>query len=447
MVIIEPEEPQSKLQELHVAQEHAFPNNSALPAFQESSGDRILLHFSQDETYAPPGGEEPPAFTPYNASYFTSGVGDVISHDPHLNEDGEALYRFLLSQASVPPQIMLHCKGSHTETHTRLVHSHHESRAGMKTEQYIETILDFDFKIDVGQHIFGEPTHWSMGDSTPAYRGRMFHEVGTNGEKRKAKRVEIKTNKAWEDERICKGFPPWIGSDYAWREDQPHVMHTNSVLKSSWTLRQWADDYCASKKLLKEFEHKKVVYGWNFDAIKAATRSVITSTHYRGDLQVEFETSNAIISIRSHNRLSRALSSGWIKFLLIITLIYPFLWLFKRFHSRGGGIWRVCGAAYALKRIEEVISPQDHPGDFKYAESPFRDARGPYSTYGQPSGSSGSTSTSHVQTRVVGLREGVWFKQWEGTIRRAVLNRLRGVDPLTICDDRPAPPALLLDGY
>ncbi|KAF8846352.1 hypothetical protein BDN67DRAFT_961073 [Paxillus ammoniavirescens] len=447
MIIIQPEQSQPKQYKHRVgAQEEAsgslnFSSNSAPPAFEESSRDRVLL---QDETYAPPGGEEPPAFTPYNASYFTSGVGDVISHDPHLNEDGEALYRFLLSQASVPPGLVLRCKGSHEETHTRLVHSPSEGRLRTKTEQYTETIIDFDFKLDVGQYVFTESTHWSVADSTPAYRGRMFREVGTSGEKRKATKGETKAAKAWEGVRNGRGFPPWVGSDYAWREDQPHIMHTNSVLKSSWTLRQWADDYCASQKFLKEFEYKKVVYGWNFDAIKAATRSVITSTHYRGDLEVEFETYNAMISIRSHNRLSRALSNGWIKFLLIITLIYPFLWIFKRFHSRGGGIWTVCGGAYALKRIEQVASPQDDTAGLKYTESPFRETEGAHGTHGKPSG---LTSPPDGETRVAGLREGVWFRYWEGTIRRAVLNRLRDDNPLTTCDDRPVPPALLLDGY
>ena len=39
--------------------------------------------------YVPPGGEEPPPeFTPYEAEFSVSG-NEIISHDPHLNEDGE----------------------------------------------------------------------------------------------------------------------------------------------------------------------------------------------------------------------------------------------------------------------------------------------------------------------------------------------------------------------
>lgn len=33
--------------------------------------------------------ELPPAFTPYEAEYFTVGDGDIVSHDPHLNSDGK----------------------------------------------------------------------------------------------------------------------------------------------------------------------------------------------------------------------------------------------------------------------------------------------------------------------------------------------------------------------
>ena len=38
--------------------------------------------------YITPGGEQPPPkFTPYKAEFFISG-GEILSHDPHLNEDG-----------------------------------------------------------------------------------------------------------------------------------------------------------------------------------------------------------------------------------------------------------------------------------------------------------------------------------------------------------------------
>lgn len=413
--------------------------SSAPPPFEASMSDPVL-QVSENEALMPRGGEDPPAFAPYEASCFTSSDGSLISHDPHLNEDGEALYRFLLSQASIPPTLVLHCKGSHDETHTRFV-THHDNGNNRRTEteQYTEKVVDFDFKIDVGQHIIGDPTHWSVADSAPGYRGRMFHEVGVGDDRHKATRAERKAAKSWDDERSRKGFPPWISSNYTWRQEQPSVMHSDSVLQSSWTLRRWADDYCSSSKYLKEFDYEKVVYGWNFDAIVAATRSLIKSTYYSGDIYVGFETSRSLISVRSENRLSRMLSNGWIKFFLIITFIYPFLWLFKRFHSRGGGTWKVCGGAYALKRI---VQATEQPMDMKHAESRLRGAPDLLEQY------PGSWHTP-AALRVEGLREGVWFKQWEGTIRRAVHNRLRDMEALVRPDNHSSsiPQAALLDGY
>ncbi|KAG2154818.1 hypothetical protein DEU56DRAFT_770605 [Suillus clintonianus] len=414
------------------------------PTFEESVADHVL-HFSEDDilnSTQQQGGEDPPDFSPYNAQFFTSHSGDIISHDPHLNDDGEALYRFLLSQALARPTVMLRCKGSHNETHTRMVHSRHNGQTSMKTEQYTEHIIDFDFCIDVGQYIFGEPTHWSYADSTPAYRGRMYQEMGISEERRKAQKSERKAAKAWDAERARRGFPPWIGSDYAWREDQQYSMQTNAVLKSSWTLRQWADDYCASRKYLKEFNYHKIAYGWNFEAIRIAAISVVNSTHYRGDLTVQFETSQNIVSVRSHNRLSRALSNRWIKFLLFLTLIYPFIWLFKRFHSRGGGRWDVCGGAYALKRVEQAAK-QSAP-DLVHAESPFRDV---FETVDTTAQGSSIADSSGRRTKVVGTREGEWFRQWEGTIRRAVQNRLQDKQPFTMPDDQLETQTLVLDGY
>jgi len=66
---------------------HATSSASAPPTFEESARDHVL-QFSQDDTFTPAGGEEPPPFVPYDAQFFTSHSGDIISHDSHLNDDG-----------------------------------------------------------------------------------------------------------------------------------------------------------------------------------------------------------------------------------------------------------------------------------------------------------------------------------------------------------------------
>ncbi|KAI0052871.1 hypothetical protein FA95DRAFT_1553158 [Auriscalpium vulgare] len=47
------------------------------------------------------------------------------------------------------------------------------------------------------------------------------------------------------------------------------------MLRSSWTLRQWADHYCASNKTLKEFVYTKTVYGWDLGNLRQKIRNLI----------------------------------------------------------------------------------------------------------------------------------------------------------------------------
>ena len=114
------------------------------------------------------------------------------------------------------------------------------------------------------------------------------------------------------------------------------------------------------------------------------------------------------------------------KFLLWITLIYPFIWLYKRFSHRGGGRWEVCGGAYALKTWQ--MQPAGSPGPPPYVN----DGRW--------------QDTPNGWACLIGEREGEWFQRWEGTIKRAVSGRLKTNQPL-VDPDGPTPAALVLDGY
>jgi hypothetical protein len=57
------------------------PATDAPPAFAEVAG-HITVNFNRGNE-----SEEPPPFTPYIAEYQESG-NEIISHDPHLNDDG-----------------------------------------------------------------------------------------------------------------------------------------------------------------------------------------------------------------------------------------------------------------------------------------------------------------------------------------------------------------------
>lgn len=173
---------------------------------------------------------------------------------------GEALYRFLLSQAVTPPTFLIHCRGTHNETRTRFVsRTDPQGRQSTETETYTETVTDFDFKIK--QPVPPRPTQWTVADEEPAYRGRMSREVGLPGDTTKADRSTMKQFKAWRVERHKRGLPPWVGPNDTFdgaTSFRTSAVHSMDVLKSSWTLRQWADDYCQSRNIFKEFVYEKV---------------------------------------------------------------------------------------------------------------------------------------------------------------------------------------------
>jgi hypothetical protein len=126
---------------------------------------------------------------------------------------------------------------------------------------------------------------------------------------------------------------------------------------------------------------------------------------------VQFESGHKTVIVRPNTHISRAISNPWLKFLLIITLIYPWIWLFRRFHRRGGGRWAVGGGAYALKRWEV-------------------------------------TNTVEGGRVLVGEREGEWFKRWEGTIRRCVMGRKKERRAMSSPDEELTNwPATQLDGF
>ena len=196
-----------------------------------------------------------------------------------------------------------------------------------------------------------------------------------------------------------------------------------------------------------------MIYGWNLADLRKSIETLIRSTHYTGTLAISFDVTASKVYVRPTNRLSRTLSNKWIKFLLWILLIYPFIWLFKRFHSRGGGQWRVAGGAYATKawvHLNDSVEGEDitqylvrrqdssiKPPEYSVATS-TSDTRG-FQDIGMSSGSplpgpgisiGRLRRTPQGISKLVGVREGEWFKEWDGTIRRAVIARQQSGEPM-----------------
>lgn len=165
--------------------------------------------------------------------------------------------------------------------------------------------------------------------------------------------------------------------------------------------------------------------------MEEAIRGAVNETQYRGHVTVDFRLTATKIFIRPDNALSRTLSKTIVKFLLIVFLIYPFIWLFKRYNARGGGRWEVCGGAYSLKYLEPVDSSHwENDG-------------------GQPLVPPRIIDTEHGPARLYGLREGEWFRKWEPVIKRSIMTGLERSEPMRDVGEGPVlgSHAHALDGY
>jgi hypothetical protein len=121
-----------------------------------------------------------------------------------------------------------------------------------------------------------------------------------------------------------------------------------------------------------------------------AVNQIINSTGHSTNRRVYFTVTKSAIKVRPNTLLMPMLTNKFIMFLLWIVLVWPFIWLYRRF-GRPGGKWDVCRAEYAFDR-----DPRD-------------------------SGGNGGD---------VRLGDGDWVKIWERTLRLAVGNRIQSSSPI-----------------
>ncbi|KIM80107.1 hypothetical protein PILCRDRAFT_9686 [Piloderma croceum F 1598] len=255
----------------------------------------------------------------------------IVSRDPLLNNDGDALYRFILDHMD-PPSVQLHCFGSHVVT--ELVA--HGSSAKMKKT----TVVDFNFVVDLALSMKpGSGELYTCGDDVVTYRGGMVKKIGVKG----------------------------------------------SPVK---TVRDWVRNYTGSPKTGKEFRFNKVISEIDMPKIRDAVNQIISSTGYSSVQNVYFTVGNSSIKVQADSSLTRMPADG-LKYLRWIDLVYPFVWMYRRFGKQGGK-WDVCRASFTCNR----------------------DPRDPHKVIGVP------------------LGDGDWVKIWERTIRLGIRNRIQTTQPI-----------------
>ncbi|KAG9024086.1 hypothetical protein FRB95_012120 [Tulasnella sp. JGI-2019a] len=484
----------------------SFDNTFDTPPSFEESQTSINALFQNDndrETEA----LLPPDFSEYQAEYSTK-TGNIISHDEHLNKDGEALCRFLLSKASIPPALYLRCNASHKEWHTREIIHEKDGKSSTSIESYSRDVVDFDFTIDISDAILPAPPTgapiWLVGDKHAAYRGgkqlqvdgapTTITDVNVDGHpvswRRKALKLEKEATAAWkkcrEDggpsirsvrplvsmlTRSSIGYAPWVlirgmirGIEACVeREDvRLQLQHATNdpadltddsdILPPTKTLRDWTDEYCSSESLLKEFTFEKIVYGWNFGSLRQAVENIVRSNYAHSTKpNISFDFKGSMISVHPSTWYSRMLSKTWVFVILCITLIYPlFIWPFKRFARRGGGEWRVAGSAFALTRyhhLADSISGETVDEYRQRTNTTLGSTTNTLISVRSPAEFKLLKATPKGVAELVGQREGQWFAQWEDTIAGFVRQRYISSVPVSSPRGSFRSAGIGLDGY
>jgi hypothetical protein len=101
------------------------------------------------------------------------------SHDRHLNSDPEALFQFLLLQATSAPVFHIRILGSHIEKHVETSNRYRHGRLETHTKERDVTVVDFDFYVLVDALDEDQRGRlYVVQDDEPAWRGRgLFKRV------------------------------------------------------------------------------------------------------------------------------------------------------------------------------------------------------------------------------------------------------------------------------
>jgi len=239
-------------------------------------------------------GEEPPPFSVYTPESHKVGNGRVISHDPHLNTDTEALFQWLSSEAATRPQQLMHLRGTHTET------SRTTSANGKSTTQS-RTVVDFDLTFDL--------SHFMLP-------GCSVLAVGPEAKRKRGTRAAI------------EGDP-----------------------EEAKSIRDWCADYITSPVLLKEFIVKKYVAMLNADYMEQEVRAWVRAADYRQTVSVQFPVNNRTVLVAPESWISNVRYSGW-RWAFYISMLWIFTWPVLWFWTKK---WEVVDAFFYVRNGDEVL--------------------------------------------------------------------------------------------
>ncbi|OBZ91470.1 hypothetical protein A0J61_00437 [Choanephora cucurbitarum] len=231
-------------------------------ATPNSNQDTVPLLSNHDDDLSFQGRPLPPGYSVHNAAYKTTTDG-VVSRDKHINEDGEALVRFLY-QHNTPPRLIIHFHGYHEET-TWTVETV-RNRDGDEVQQRVPTtrqIDDFKFDLDCSADVSSE----------------------------------------------CQGI--YLLPDPKTGEQK--------------RLRQLCDEYVHSKNALKELKMTKEIE-WDFNNLTRALTTAIRDSGFYDFINITYSLENHETVVKTDEKISKLADNKYIRFFFFITCLWILAW-------------------------------------------------------------------------------------------------------------------------
>ena len=360
----------------------------------------------------------------------------MITHDSHVNSDGEALYRFLLEQNKLPPVLHAQITGSHVVRST-VWERDDRGRSRSRTEQ--RTVTDFRFRIDLTG---GLQAVFAAGEDFQTLEATIGGEWGGHREIQKDVKGVLKV--CGDEEKVYRGgrwkqkySPPrlrtlpgdmqgllspsseQVGCDRDHDLESRGSPHYNPALSSAvsrieipaltpdsaLSIRAWADRYCHLPTPLKEFIVRKTVTNLDRPLLTRLLTNAVRSTGYRGNVAIHYPKSHHKIAIYPDTRFARLRNNPWVRWFFYLTFLWIFTWPLLYFSTKKFHII-VSEWAWGF-----VVVPRLEDGGGGEGE-------GTAAGQGENEGDEDNPRLSSA-----GDSERAWAELWAGAIRLAARNR------------------------
>ncbi|RPB20997.1 hypothetical protein L211DRAFT_753652, partial [Terfezia boudieri ATCC MYA-4762] len=285
----------------------------------------------EDSTTLPASGtstmpsSDPPPFSIYQPTTHPHYLNNhLVTHDPHLNTDGEALYQFLLQENLIPPIQHVQVRGSHQVRNT-VWETDREGKSKAKTET--RTVEDFRFRLDLTGGLWA--VMQARGGAEGLSEGGVLKVLGDGEKIYRGGRMKSR----WREK---KGR--LLGSIFDHDHDQEAALLPSAtptpIPDSQLSIRAWADRYCQLPTTLKEFIVRKPITNLSQPLIRNLITNQIRATNYRGAISISFPKQKHKIAIYPDTPLARLRNNPWVRWFFYLSFLWMVSWPILYFSTR-----------------------------------------------------------------------------------------------------------------